>query len=164
MAKVAAEKRMPIETEPEKWVSPTGSAVTSLEALRSEIGFSTELGVMVQAPDVTSDEVVAWIHRFETIELQRHPNELLQVASAPGVAADVVGITPSGADVRALIVDANNPDILYLGTSGGEVYVSYDGAKSWVTPRKTFSRAADRNRICLCAIRNTSSDAIDGAC
>jgi photosystem II stability/assembly factor-like uncharacterized protein len=40
-----------------------------------------------------------------------------------------------GADVRALITDSSNPDTLYLGTSGGEVYVSRDGAKSWESPR-----------------------------
>ena len=40
-----------------------------------------------------------------------------------------------GADVRALIADPANPDILYLGTSSGEVYVSRDGARSWQTPR-----------------------------
>ncbi|HEY0371158.1 MAG TPA: hypothetical protein VGD79_04120, partial [Thermoanaerobaculia bacterium] len=40
-----------------------------------------------------------------------------------------------GADVRALIADSNDPDTLYLGTSGGEIYVSHDGAKSWTSPR-----------------------------
>src|SRR5436305_13163314 len=40
-----------------------------------------------------------------------------------------------GADVRALTIDPSNPDTLYLGTSGGEVYVSTDGAKSWRNPR-----------------------------
>lgn len=40
-----------------------------------------------------------------------------------------------GADVRALIVDPSNPDLLYLGTSGGEVYVSRDAAKSWTMAR-----------------------------
>lgn len=40
-----------------------------------------------------------------------------------------------GADVRALIADPAAPDTLYLGTSGGEVYVSRDGAKSWINPR-----------------------------
>src|SRR5215212_10775526 len=40
-----------------------------------------------------------------------------------------------GADVRALIADPAAPDTLYLGTSGGEVYVSHDGAKSWTSPR-----------------------------
>ena len=36
-----------------------------------------------------------------------------------------------GADVRALIVDPDHPDTYYLGTSGGEVYISDDGAKTW---------------------------------
>src|SRR5687767_814519 len=40
-----------------------------------------------------------------------------------------------GADVRALIADPVDPDTLYLGTSGGEVYVSRDGARSWTSPR-----------------------------
>jgi len=40
-----------------------------------------------------------------------------------------------GADVRALIVDPSNPDTLYLGTSGGEVYVSRDAARTWSNPR-----------------------------
>src|ERR1043166_6268856 len=40
-----------------------------------------------------------------------------------------------GADVRALIIDSSNPDTLYLGTTGGEVYVSHDGAKTWESPR-----------------------------
>lgn len=40
-----------------------------------------------------------------------------------------------GADVRALIVDPASPDTFYLGTSGGEIYVSRDGAKSWTNPR-----------------------------
>ncbi|MGH9420657.1 MAG: WD40/YVTN/BNR-like repeat-containing protein, partial [Thermoanaerobaculia bacterium] len=41
-----------------------------------------------------------------------------------------------GADVRALIIDPSNPDTVYLGTSGGEVYVSNDGAKTWLNPRR----------------------------
>ncbi len=40
-----------------------------------------------------------------------------------------------GADVRALIVDPTKPDTVYLGTSGGEVYVSNDGARTWENPR-----------------------------
>jgi photosystem II stability/assembly factor-like uncharacterized protein len=40
-----------------------------------------------------------------------------------------------GADVRALVADPANPDLLFLGTSGGEVYVSSDGARNWTNPR-----------------------------
>ena len=42
-----------------------------------------------------------------------------------------------GADVRALIVDPSDPDTLYLGTSGGEVYVSHDAARTWSNPRNS---------------------------
>ncbi|MFN2442657.1 MAG: YCF48-related protein [Thermoanaerobaculia bacterium] len=40
-----------------------------------------------------------------------------------------------GADVRALVADPRNPDLLYLGTSQGEVYSSSDGGASWTNPR-----------------------------
>ena len=42
-----------------------------------------------------------------------------------------------GADVRALIIDPSRPDTLYVGTSGGEVYVSTDAGKSWQNPRNS---------------------------
>jgi hydrophobe/amphiphile efflux-3 (HAE3) family protein len=96
------EGRMPIETEAERWVSPTGTAVRELTELRDSTGFSDELGFMIQADDVTADDVVAWMYAFQNEELQRHAGELLSAASMPGVAADVVGITPSGNDVRTL--------------------------------------------------------------
>ena len=43
-----------------------------------------------------------------------------------------------GADVRALIADPTDPDVLYLGTSGGEVYVSVDAATTWLNPRRSI--------------------------
>jgi photosystem II stability/assembly factor-like uncharacterized protein len=43
--------------------------------------------------------------------------------------------TLAGADTRALIADPRDPDTLYLGTSGGEIYVSHDAARTWSNPR-----------------------------
>jgi photosystem II stability/assembly factor-like uncharacterized protein len=40
-----------------------------------------------------------------------------------------------GADVRALVIHPTEPDLVFLGTSQGELYVSRDGAKSWENPR-----------------------------
>jgi photosystem II stability/assembly factor-like uncharacterized protein len=39
-----------------------------------------------------------------------------------------------GADVRALITDPTEPDTVYLGTSGGELYLSTDGGTRWTNP------------------------------
>jgi photosystem II stability/assembly factor-like uncharacterized protein len=38
---------------------------------------------------------------------------------------------PSGGDVRALVVDPNDPDRFYFGTLDGQIYISTDAARSW---------------------------------
>src|SRR5437762_2810031 len=60
---------------------------------------------------------------------------LLMILTALPVAAQWRRANLYGADVRALIVDPSSPDRVYVGTSGGEVYVSIDGARTWRNPR-----------------------------
>ncbi|HEV2828759.1 MAG TPA: YCF48-related protein [Pyrinomonadaceae bacterium] len=38
---------------------------------------------------------------------------------------------PSGGDVRALVVDPNDPERFYFGTLDGQIYMSTDGARTW---------------------------------
>ena len=38
---------------------------------------------------------------------------------------------PSGGDVRALVVDPNDPEHFYFGTLDGQIYTSTDGARNW---------------------------------
>ena len=38
---------------------------------------------------------------------------------------------PQGGDVRALVVDPNDPDRFYFGTLDGQIYTSADGGKNW---------------------------------
>src|SRR5215471_13524259 len=38
---------------------------------------------------------------------------------------------PWGGDVRALVAAPDNPDMLYLGTSDGQMFRSNDGAQTW---------------------------------
>src|SRR5215216_6859268 len=38
---------------------------------------------------------------------------------------------PQGGDVRALVVDPNNPDRFYFGTLDGQIYTSSDSGKRW---------------------------------
>ena len=60
------------------------------------------------------------------------------VAHADGDAADPASYSndwrttgPQGGDVRALVVDPQNPDRFYFGTLDGQIYTSADGAKHW---------------------------------
>jgi photosystem II stability/assembly factor-like uncharacterized protein len=38
---------------------------------------------------------------------------------------------PSGGDVRALVIDPNDPDRFYFGTLDGQIYTSTDAARNW---------------------------------
>jgi photosystem II stability/assembly factor-like uncharacterized protein len=60
---------------------------------------------------------------------------LLAILTALPAAAQWRRANLYGADVRALIIDPASPDTVYVGTSGGEVYVSSDGARTWRNPR-----------------------------
>jgi len=53
-------------------------------------------------------------------------------AERPAVpAARLERLGPFGGDVRLLLLDASNPDVLYLGTPDGKVYKSADAGASW---------------------------------
>src|SRR5438046_8526170 len=38
---------------------------------------------------------------------------------------------PTGGDVRALVVDPNDPNRFYFGTLDGQIYTSTDGGRNW---------------------------------
>jgi hydrophobe/amphiphile efflux-3 (HAE3) family protein len=104
-AGLLVEGRIPIETDAERWVDQSGPAVRGLDALRAVTGFSGDVGLMVEAPDVTDDAVVAWMHRFARTELARHP-ALVRAGSIAEVAFAVHGAPPTGSDADALLAVA----------------------------------------------------------
>ena len=97
------EGRTPIDTDVQHWVGASTPAIRDLRKLQDLTGYSSQLSILVQGPDVTSDAAVAWIYKFQSTEVQRHPKELLQAASMAGIAGEVIGLAPTGADVRALL-------------------------------------------------------------
>ena len=48
-----------------------------------------------------------------------------------GARASFERLGPYGGDVRSLLMDAQQPSIVYLGTSSGKIYKSTDGGGSW---------------------------------
>jgi hydrophobe/amphiphile efflux-3 (HAE3) family protein len=103
----AVEGSMPIDTDVEHWVAPNTKSLGDLDQVRAVTGFSSQLAIMVEAPDVTSDAVVAWMDRFQRTEVQRHGKDILEADSAASVAGSIVGITPTGEDVRTLLAVAS---------------------------------------------------------
>lgn len=59
-----------------------------------------------------------------------HPNDAL-VINAKGEVRRWEITGPWGGDVRVLVVSPANPEILYLGTSDGQIFLSKDGARTW---------------------------------
>jgi photosystem II stability/assembly factor-like uncharacterized protein len=52
-------------------------------------------------------------------------------AADPQYAMDWRNTGPSGGDVRALVVDPNDPTRFYFGTLDGQIYISTDGGQNW---------------------------------
>jgi photosystem II stability/assembly factor-like uncharacterized protein len=49
----------------------------------------------------------------------------------PRMPAGFARIGPFGGDVRSLLVDSQNPEVAYLGTSSGKIFKTRDNGKSW---------------------------------
>jgi hypothetical protein len=98
---IALEGGGKIQTEPEKWVDQHGTAVHRLQGLRKATGFSSEVDVLVEADDVTTPAVVAWMQDYADRQLAAH-KELLRVTSMPAITAKVIGDEAKATDVAAL--------------------------------------------------------------
>lgn len=100
---LVAEGGMEIETDPDRWIDQDGEAATGIRALEEGSGFTSELSILIEAPDVTAPEVAAWMQRFGEEEVERHDDVFLRATSMPGLATGVHGTTPGGNDMPALL-------------------------------------------------------------
>jgi hydrophobe/amphiphile efflux-3 (HAE3) family protein len=100
-----SEGSLELQTDPEEWVEQDSDVIRDLDALRAEVGSSSELGIFVQSDDIFSDETVGFVHKFATSELEQYPEDLLTASSIVTTMSfliEVPGTTPlapTGADV-----------------------------------------------------------------
>jgi len=83
-----------IQTDPEKWVPQGSTVVHDLRALRQAAGFSSEIGLFVEAPDVTSTSVTSWMQQFGAQQVAGHQHDLLRATSLPAIVAAVTRGAP----------------------------------------------------------------------
>jgi uncharacterized protein len=101
------EDSLELQTDPEEWVDQDSEVIEDLDTLRAETGSSSELGIFVEADDVFSDDVAAFVQGFANDQLAQYPEELLTASSivtTVGFLIELPGTTylpPLGADVQA---------------------------------------------------------------
>lgn len=104
---ILVEGRLVLQTDPIQWVNQDSKVIHDLHTLEREVGSSSELGMLVQAPDPFSDKSVAFVHDLAYSQLGRHSDTLLNASSVVTTVSylmEVPGATiipPTGAEVRA---------------------------------------------------------------
>src|SRR5207342_2567219 len=73
------------------------------EKLWDGAGFSTELGVLVQADDVTRSDVASWMQRWAARQVEQHPDKIVRTTSLPAIASSVHGVAPVQSDIEAVL-------------------------------------------------------------
>ena len=71
------DSRIPIQTDPERFIPQNSPVLQDLYRIRDVAGSSSELGILVQAKDVTSPDVLAWMAAFQE-RMQSEHRELLR--------------------------------------------------------------------------------------
>jgi len=110
IAGFAVAGRFTIQTDPQKWVPQGSSVVHDLNALQSGAGFSSEVGTLVEAPDVTSSSVANWMNTFGVRQSTKHANDLLGALSLPAGVAAVTGGAPVDQTQMKLLLSAAPAD------------------------------------------------------
>ncbi len=94
IAGFAVAGRFSIQTDPQKWVPQHSTVVRDLNALQAGAGFSSEVGTLVEAPDVTKTSVANFMNTFGTQQVSKHSQDLLRATSLPGAVSAVTGGAP----------------------------------------------------------------------
>ena len=98
-----ADSHISTQTDIEKLVPQGISALKSLQQIRAVSGGTTQLDVMVTAPDVTTPAVMEWMKSYEAQSLARH-SAIIGVDSPVTLLAAVAGSTsPSASQVKPML-------------------------------------------------------------
>ena len=96
----------PIQTDPQKWVDQSSQTVKDVEALADQTATATELGVLVTADDVFSDDAAAFVSRLGVNELEEFQGTLITASSLSTTVyylmnfEGVTQLLPTGQDIR----------------------------------------------------------------
>ena len=101
-----ADRQITIQTDPEKFVPQNSPVLRDLRTIRDVAGSANQLGIMVEAPNVTDQAVLDWMGSFTARQIEQHPNELRSAESIVSIVGRIVGGAPEPEDVEAVLAVA----------------------------------------------------------
>jgi hydrophobe/amphiphile efflux-3 (HAE3) family protein len=117
------DSRIPVQTDPERFIPQDSRVLKDLYHIRDVAGSSSELGIFVEAKDVTSPEVLSWMAAFQD-RMQKEHKELLRSNSLAVLMMMEADGTVPPADLRAQVLATTPPDILRSLMSGDRTRAS----------------------------------------
>lgn len=97
------DQRIPLQTDPEKFIPQDSPVLKDLYYIRDTAGATSELGILVEADDVLRPDVLSWMQGFQQEQMAQHP-ELQRANSVASLVSQTGGgRIPDRADVEALL-------------------------------------------------------------
>jgi len=98
-----ADQRIKVETDVEKWISQDSPVLKDLRYIGDTAGSSSELSLLIEAPDVLTTEVLEWMADFGARQMTAHPAALVTNASMGSIVSAVTRGPPVEADAVAIL-------------------------------------------------------------
>ena len=111
---IALEGNFEIESDPQKWIDQDSQTIADVETLQDDTGFSTTLGILVEANNVMAQPVADVVHQF-TLDAESR-DEVVTSSSLAGTISKLVAVPgatrvpPTSADLQAA-AEVLPPDI-----------------------------------------------------
>ena len=100
---VFLDQRIPLQTEPERFIPQDSQVLKDLYYIRDTAGSTSELGLMVQADDVLRPDILAWMQDFQKKQMGTHSQLQRANSLATLLTAANNGVMPSPDQAQRLL-------------------------------------------------------------
>jgi len=107
---IVVEDKLTLQTDPVQWVNQESQGIKDFRSVEAQTGSSSELGIYVvdqNADQIFSQQVVDFMRKFSTRNLEKYPKDLLTSTSVVDTVGDLTfvpgasDVTPRAEDVKA---------------------------------------------------------------
>ncbi len=99
------DQRIPLQTEPERFIPQDSQVLKDLYYIRDTVGSTSEMGILVEADNVLRPDVLAWMQEFQREQMAKHTKLLRANSLATLLTAANRGQMPSPEMTAELLPD-----------------------------------------------------------